>query len=694
MSNYSYLDNLIFEYTGTKTTVAVNANNTFFDITDANILTKLNDLDTLSKFESCNLVKAAYQDYASKLNKYNAPVPIVLRACIYRIVWKELKKIQPNTLEKVTKEGKGLEEEVRILCGMQKKIYERWKIYPYKEYRNLIYKPPYLRLARLGKKREDLCFVVNELTNSLPVKSFVDVFGGLGSITTTMRPKLMEVYNEADPLVFNFLLMLKWHHEVLFDKLRNLHSKIYDLTDESILAIGEDQYNKKTNNRSSDDCFSGKAKNFDTDKDILIKILGYYKSLEELNHGYSKDMSERQWEYREGVSKLRYEDTLKDISAADYAYAFKNKDYALLEQRMGRFDKDEVEFRCERAMEWFFVHSFSTAGLNKAGESGISSENYIKFLKSLGCINADKERNYELSSWGFISGTGIQSRSLVFEGLPEELHNFSKRLQNVTLSNSDFRDVFDSMNNRYVLSDNQIVNERPVILNKLFTDKEIKSLIVNGVITEHDFLHAIDIDIYNKLGLTDISMLGRTLVKDKRSIKDSPTKRVYYLDQPYFLTEQYSVVFTDMDHRDLQNYCKQTESYWIMSCKSRPTNKIIYTARKELEKRGSIRFDNMYDYYRGFKYTTDIVGSRIAINDAVIEHDNLWVLQYENADNVSEMFILNYKPDSLPDLNKCINSCKRTQKFINPNSTLVLKSYNQFLEELEVEEKEFFKRAI
>lgn len=64
---------------------------------------------------------------------------------------------------------------------------------------------------------------------------------------------------------------------------------------------------------------------------------------------------------------------------------------------------------------------------------------------------------------------------------------------------------------------------------------------------------------------------------------ESSDEEIYYLDPPYFLTNQYDCVFTDEQHLTMLRWLRKTERKWIFSCKSQATNK---TLKKEKNKGG------------------------------------------------------------------------------------------------------------
>lgn len=58
--------------------------------------------------------------------------------------------------------------------------------------------------------------------------------------------------------------------------------------------------------------------------------------------------------------------------------------------------------------------------------------------------------------------------------------------------------------------------------------------------------------------------------------------KVYYLDPPYFLTNQYACEFSDENHLEMLKRLREAEYNWIFSCKSKETNEsLIKRSKKE-----------------------------------------------------------------------------------------------------------------
>ena len=61
--------------------------------------------------------------------------------------------------------------------------------------------------------------------------------------------------------------------------------------------------------------------------------------------------------------------------------------------------------------------------------------------------------------------------------------------------------------------------------------------------------------------------------------------KVYYLDPPYFLTNQYACEFSDEEHLKMLKRLREAEYNWIFSCKSKETNESLIKRSKKAKER-------------------------------------------------------------------------------------------------------------
>ena len=84
--------------------------------------------------------------------------------------------------------------------------------------------------------------------------------------------------------------------------------------------------------------------------------------------------------------------------------------------------------------------------------------------------------------------------------------------------------------------------------------------------------------------------------------KQSSDSEVYYLDPPYFLTNQYDCVFTDEQHLTMLKWLRETERKWIFSCKSTTTNDTlkerISKEEIQIKRLGSNGEVSLEEYYK------------------------------------------------------------------------------------------------
>ena len=72
--------------------------------------------------------------------------------------------------------------------------------------------------------------------------------------------------------------------------------------------------------------------------------------------------------------------------------------------------------------------------------------------------------------------------------------------------------------------------------------------------------------------------------------------KVYYLDPPYFLTNQYACEFSDEEHLKMLKRLREAEYNWIFSCKSKETNESLIKRSKKAKKDEKDENDNKKKY--------------------------------------------------------------------------------------------------
>ena len=150
--------------------------------------------------------------------------------------------------------------------------------------------------------------------------------------------------------------------------------------------------------------------------------------------------------------------------------------------------------------------------------------------------------------------------------------------------------------------------------------------------------------------------------------------KVYYLDPPYFLTNQYACEFSDENHLEMLKRLREAEYNWIFSCKSKETNESL-SKRKKGDNTKYIHTEEgklFEEYFKLFLYDKKVdTNSKEVCADTekgIIQKKDLYVYYAEPLeDNYYEIMISNIPP--------------------NKDDAQVLKSYNFKCEEF----KSFFK---
>lgn len=144
--------------------------------------------------------------------------------------------------------------------------------------------------------------------------------------------------------------------------------------------------------------------------------------------------------------------------------------------------------------------------------------------------------------------------------------------------------------------------------------------------------------------------------------------KVYYLDPPYFLTNQYACEFSDENHLEMLKRLREAEYNWIFSCKSKETNEsLIKRSKKAKERYIHTEKGKLFEeYFKLFLYDKKVdTNSKEVCADTekgIIQKKDLYVYYAEPLeDNYYEIMISNIPP--------------------NKDDAQVLKSYNFRCEE-------------
>lgn len=144
--------------------------------------------------------------------------------------------------------------------------------------------------------------------------------------------------------------------------------------------------------------------------------------------------------------------------------------------------------------------------------------------------------------------------------------------------------------------------------------------------------------------------------------------KVYYLDPPYFLTNQYACEFSDENHLEMLKRLREAEYNWIFSCKSKETNESLSKRSKKAKERyiHTEKGKLFEEYFKLFLYDKKVdTNSKEVCADTekgIIQKKDLYVYYAEPLeDNYYEIMISNIPP--------------------NKDDAQVLKSYNFKCEE-------------
>ena len=144
--------------------------------------------------------------------------------------------------------------------------------------------------------------------------------------------------------------------------------------------------------------------------------------------------------------------------------------------------------------------------------------------------------------------------------------------------------------------------------------------------------------------------------------------KVYYLDPPYFLTNQYACEFSDENHLEMLKRLREAEYNWIFSCKSKETNESLSKRSKKAKERyiHTEKGKLFEEYFKLFLYDKKVdTNSKEVCADTekgIIQKKDLYVYYAEPLeDNYYEIMISNIPP--------------------NKDDAQVLKSYNFRCEE-------------
>lgn len=476
-----------------------------------------------------------------------------------------------------------------------------------------------IRLYRDGRKRENLVKLLQLILKGGVAQNvysdtfdFYDVFGGTGTMTVSLKDtvKGKRHLNEFDVVVAKALYFIKKYEHRLPDDFKKtfaeFNDKWYDIIKDMKTSIDQK------------------------------KMYAHLKSIFENT------------EYRERYGKDATEDKgVKDIidnwKGINYDTKYDYKQQRITANRKSLYeavdDKDQKIMNMERKyLEKRYEELLILEEVLKKPEAQNVVEMYlalyVSFEDYIKQMNSDKVPEEQKEAWqNQINSDTLKltprDRLLVFAFL--YVHSFAS----------------------YIVSKSSEAGVDPKGI------KRFKKLL-SGEETWLD-------EFSDRLQGVDITSKDFKEIVPETSDNESNNK-VYYLDPPYFLTNQYACEFSDENHLEMLKRLREAEYNWIFSCKSKETNEsLIKRSKKEDGEYIHTEKGKLFEeYFKLFLYDKKVdTNSKEVCADTdkgIIQKKDLYVYYAEPLeDNYYEIMISNIPP--------------------NKDDAQVLKSYNFKCEE-------------
>lgn len=483
-----------------------------------------------------------------------------------------------------------------------------------------------IRLYRDGRKRENLVKLLQLILKGGVAQNvysdtfdFYDVFGGTGTVTVSLKDtvKGKRHLNEFDVVVAKALYFIKKYEHRLPDDFKKtfaeFNDKWYDYIKDTETTIDQ--------------------------KKMLYHIKKIFR-----NREYQKEYAE---DFSKGGSA---NDILKGWKGIDYDTKYDNKQQRITANRESLYEavgaKDPKIMSMERGyLEKRYEELLILEEVLKKPEAQnvvemylalyVSFEDYIKQMN-----DDEKTTKEQREAWqNQINSDTLKltprDRLLVFAFL--YVHSFAS----------------------YIVSKSSEAGVDPKGIERF-------KKLLSGEDTWLD-------EFSDRLQDVDITSKDFKEIVPETSDNESNNK-VYYLDPPYFLTNQYACEFSDEEHLKMLKRLREAEYNWIFSCKSKETNESL-SKRSKKEDGEYIHTEEgklFEEYFKLFLYDEKIdINSKEVCADTdkgIIQKKDLYVYYAEPLeDNYYEIMISNIPP--------------------NKDDSQVLKSYNFKCEEF----KSFFK---
>ena len=390
-----------------------------------------------------------------------------------------------------------------------------------------------IRLYRDGRKRENLVKLLQLILKGGVAQNvysdtfdFYDVFGGTGTMTVSLKDtvKGKRHLNEFDVVVAKALYFIKKYEHRLPDDFKKtfaeFNDKWYDIIKDMKTSIDQ--------------------------KKMLYHIKKIFR-----NREYQKEYAE---DFSKGGSA---NDILKGWKGIDYDTKYDNKQQRITANRESLYEavgaKDPKIMSMERGyLEKRYEELLILEEVLKKPEAQnvvemylalyVSFEDYIKQMN-----DDEKTTKEQREAWqNQINSDTLKltprDRLLVFAFL--YVHSFAS----------------------YIVSKSSEAGVDPKGIERF-------KKLLSGEDTWLD-------EFSDRLQDVDITSKDFKEIVPETSDNESNNK-VYYLDPPYFLTNQYACEFSDEEHLKMLKRLREAEYNWIFSCKSKETNESLSKRSKK-----------------------------------------------------------------------------------------------------------------
>ncbi|CAI3596868.1 MAG: hypothetical protein ACLUC0_07855 [Clostridium neonatale] len=282
----------------------------------------------------------------------------------------------------------GVQSKVLKDLGLAHNSFTKWGMTPIRDYEEGYDWGADIALKREGKKNKELLFLFDGIVSRVKYKKFVDLFGGLGTVTASRPIRKCEkgYINDFDKSIANLLATIKYKPKELEELCRQIVKELELKTDEAIFDYGCELFNKRLEKQYER---SDRAVEFDKYEEY-DKIDKTIEKLENLSQAEREKLK-----YAMGLYK-KYEKQVREYSNSKTE-----------EERKSGFIVDEDKVDINNALACYYIYSF--------------------------CYK------YKLSI------SGVQLKSLkAFEDNISNISEYSKRFKKVQVSCCDFKVILEN----------------------------------------------------------------------------------------------------------------------------------------------------------------------------------------------------------------------------------------------------------